>query len=108
MTLLEPLQITVCNSAEVEVIAETQWQEQRLIVVHDPIRAADEPRPVLLESTRLKKKRSAEGCGLSDRWMNGRLARPKTRALPKLWCLSDSSRLISRSHLIQVISNYSS
>lgn len=40
--ILEPLQRTVFDSAEAEVITETQWQEQRLIVAHDPIRAADE------------------------------------------------------------------
>jgi transposase len=40
--ILEPLQRTVFDSAEAEVITETQWQEQRLIVAHDPVRAADE------------------------------------------------------------------
>lgn len=40
--ILEPLQRTVFDAAEAEVITETQWQEQRLIVAHDPVRAADE------------------------------------------------------------------
>jgi transposase len=40
--ILEPLQRTVFDSADAEVITETQWQEQRLIVAHDPVRAADE------------------------------------------------------------------
>jgi transposase len=40
--ILAPLQRTVFDSADAEVITETQWQEQRLIVAHDPVRAADE------------------------------------------------------------------
>ncbi|WP_409525918.1 IS1634 family transposase [Nitrincola sp. MINF-07-Sa-05] len=40
--ILEPLQSSVFADATAEVITESKWQKQRLIIAHDPRRAADE------------------------------------------------------------------
>jgi transposase len=41
-TLLEDMQHDIFADAAEEVIAETQWQDLRLVVAHDPVRAAEQ------------------------------------------------------------------
>ena len=42
--LLAPLQQNLFADADEEVITETRWQQQRLIIAHDPVRAAEQDR----------------------------------------------------------------
>lgn len=72
--ILEPLQNTLFTEATAEVITESNWQEQRLIIAHDPKRATEETtsRDARIEALEQEAERLA---GKLDRQDEGEKAR---------------------------------